>query len=78
MGLDDALRGEASVQDGRPPLLHLQPFVSGHRHRDAQGERGALEDAQELAGHADARTTRPYVRRQRKIAQAEVERVQLF
>jgi integrase len=38
---------------------------------------GRLEDAQELAGHADARTTRLYIRRERKIAQAEVERVQL-
>jgi integrase len=38
---------------------------------------GRLEDAQELAGHADARTTRLYIRKARKIAQAEVERVQL-
>jgi len=38
---------------------------------------GRLEDAQALAGHADARTTRLYVRARRKIAQAEVERVQL-
>lgn len=38
---------------------------------------GRLEDAQELARHADARTTRLYIRRERRIAQAEVERVQL-
>jgi len=38
---------------------------------------GRLEDAQELAGHADARTTRLYVRRKRTLARAEVERVQL-
>jgi len=38
---------------------------------------GRLEDAQALAGHADARTTRLYVRKERKLAQAEVERVQL-
>jgi integrase/recombinase XerD len=38
---------------------------------------GRLEDAQEIAGHADARTTRLYVRKKREIAQAEVERVQL-
>jgi integrase/recombinase XerD len=38
---------------------------------------GRLEDAQELAGHADARTTRLYVRGKRKLARAEVERVQL-
>ena len=36
-----------------------------------------VEDAQTLAGHADARTTRLYVRKERKVAQAEVERVQL-
>jgi hypothetical protein len=36
-----------------------------------------LEDAQELAGHADARTTRLYIGKARKLAQAEVERVQL-
>jgi len=38
---------------------------------------GRLEDAQDLAGHADARTTRLYVRKSRETAQAEVERVQL-
>lgn len=38
---------------------------------------GRLEDAQELAGHADARTTRIYVRARRRLAQKEVERVQL-
>ena len=38
---------------------------------------GKLEDAQQMAGHADARTTRLYVRKQRHIAQAEFERVQL-
>jgi len=38
---------------------------------------GRLEDAQAFAGHADARTTRLYVRKERKLAQAEVERVQL-
>jgi integrase len=36
-----------------------------------------LSDVQEIAGHADARTTRLYVRKHRDIAQAEVERVQL-
>lgn len=38
---------------------------------------GRLEEAQDLAGHADARTTRLYVRKNRVTAQAEVERVQL-
>jgi len=38
---------------------------------------GTLETAQQLAGHADIRTTRLYDRRSRKIQRAEVERVQL-
>jgi site-specific recombinase XerD len=38
---------------------------------------GTLEDAQTLAGHADARTTRLYIRKHRKVSRAEVERVQL-
>jgi site-specific recombinase XerD len=38
---------------------------------------GALEAAQNLAGHADIRTTQLYDRRSRKIQRAEVERVQL-
>lgn len=38
---------------------------------------GRLEDAQELAGHADMRTTQLYNRKMRKVARAEVERVQL-
>jgi integrase/recombinase XerD len=42
-----------------------------------QSNGGKLEDAQDMAGHADARTTRLYIRKQRRIAQAEFERVQL-
>ena len=42
-----------------------------------QAAGGRLEDAQALAGHADARTTKLYVRTHRKIQRAEVERVQL-
>ena len=38
---------------------------------------GRLEDAQELAGHADPRTTQLYNRKNRTVARAEVERVQL-
>ncbi len=38
---------------------------------------GRLEDAQELAGHADPRTTQLYNRKNRSLARAEVERVQL-
>lgn len=38
---------------------------------------GKLEVAQDLAGHADIRTTRLYDRRSRKVQRAEIERVQL-
>jgi integrase/recombinase XerD len=38
---------------------------------------GRLEDAQQLAGHASTRTTQLYNRKSRKIARAEVERVQI-
>jgi site-specific recombinase XerD len=38
---------------------------------------GSLEDAQALAGHADARTTRLYIRKNGKVSRAEVERVQI-
>ena len=60
----------------------LPSSISNHSFRATgitlhQENGGRLEDAQALAGHADARTTRLYVRRERKIAQAEVERVQL-
>ncbi len=36
-----------------------------------------LENTQALAGHADTRTTRLYIRQESKIAQADVETVQL-
>jgi site-specific recombinase XerD len=36
---------------------------------------GTLEEAQELANHADARTTRLYIRSARKITQSAVERI---
>jgi integrase len=60
----------------------LPSSISNHSFRATgitihQENKGRLEDAQALAGHADARTTRLYVRAERKIAQAEVERVQL-
>jgi site-specific recombinase XerD len=38
---------------------------------------GTLEEAQELANHADARTTRLYIRSERKITQSAIERIQL-
>ena len=38
---------------------------------------GRIEDAAELAGHASTRTTQLYNHKGRKIARAEVERVQL-
>lgn len=38
---------------------------------------GTIEGAQDLAVHADSRTTRLYDRRKRKVQRAEVERVQI-
>lgn len=38
---------------------------------------GRLQDAQAIAGHADMRTAQLYNRKMRKVARAEVERVQL-
>lgn len=38
---------------------------------------GRIEDAAQLAGHASTRTTQLYNRKSRKLARAEVERVQL-
>jgi site-specific recombinase XerD len=60
----------------------LPPGISNHSFRATgitlhQESGGRLEEAQALAGHADSRTTRLYVRKERTIAQAEVERVQL-
>jgi integrase len=60
----------------------LPSSISNHSFRATgitlhQENGGRLEDAQALAGLADARTTRLYVRRRQEIAQAEVERVQL-
>lgn len=60
----------------------LPSSISNHSFRATsitihQEYKGRLEDAQALAGHADARTTRLYIRAERKLAQAEVERVQL-
>jgi len=60
----------------------LPSTISNHSFRATgitihQESGGRLEDAQQLAGHADARTTRLYVRGKSKVARAEVERVQL-
>jgi integrase len=60
----------------------LPAAISNHSFRATgitlhQESGGRLEDAQALAGHADARTTRLYIRKARKVAQADVERVQL-
>jgi len=58
------------------------PSICNHSFRATgiaihQENGGRLEDAQELAGHADRRTTQLYNRKSRKVARAEVERVQL-
>lgn len=60
----------------------LPATISNHSFRATgitlhQDSGGRLEDAQDLAGHADARTTRLYVRKPRAVAQREVERIQL-
>jgi integrase len=78
MTIDDALRAVKR----RCKMAGLPSSLGNHSFRATgitvhQENGGRLEDAQELAGHADTRTTRLYVRRARKIAQAEVERVQL-
>jgi integrase/recombinase XerD len=78
MTIDDALRAVKR----RCRMAALPASLSNHSFRATgitvhQENGGRLEDAQELAGHADGRTTRLYVRRERRLAQAEVERVQL-
>jgi len=55
----------------------VQRGLRGIELPDRRVHGGKLEDAQEMAGHADARTTKMYIRNERKIAQAEFERVQL-
>jgi integrase len=78
MMIDDALRAVKR----RCRMAGLPSSICNHCFR-ATGitvhheNSGRLEDAQELAGHADARAARLYIRRARKIAQTEVERVQL-
>lgn len=78
MTIDDALRAVKR----RYKVAALPPSICNHSFRATditvhQENGGRLEDAQELAGLADARTTRLYIRKERRIAQAEVERVQL-
>jgi integrase len=78
MSIDDALRAVKR----RCKAAGLPSSISNHSFRATgitlhQENGGRLEDAQTLAGHADARTRRLYVRKERKVAQAEVERVQL-
>ena len=78
MSIGDALRAVRR----RCKAAGLPSSISSHSFRATgitvhQENGGRLEDAQELAGHADVRTTRLYIRKARKIAQAGVERVQL-
>jgi integrase len=78
MSIDDALRAVKR----RCEAAGLPASISNHSFRATgitlhQESGGRLEEAQDLAGHADARTTRLYVRKSRVLAQAEVERVQL-
>ena len=78
MTIDDALRAvkRRCRMAALPSSLCNHSFVQVASPCTRKSD-GKLEDAQELAGQADARTTRLYVRRARKLAQAEVERVQL-
>lgn len=66
----------------RAAAAALPPSICSHSFRATgitihQENGGRLEEARELAGHADSRTTQLYNRTMRKIARAEVERVQL-
>lgn len=78
MTIDDALRAvkRRCADAGLPSSISNHSFrATGITLHQENG--GRLEEAQDLAGHADARTTRLYVRKNRATAQAEVERVQL-
>jgi integrase len=62
--------------------LGLPPSICNHSFRATgitlhQQSGGDIEIAARLAGHADARTTRLYVRHHREVTSVEVERVQL-
>jgi integrase len=78
MTIDDALRAvkRRCADAGLPRSISNHSFratgITLHQQND-----GRLEEAQDLAGHADARTTRLYIRKNSATAQAEVERVQL-
>jgi integrase/recombinase XerD len=78
MTIDDALRAvkRRCADAGLPASISNHSFrATGITLHQENG--GRLEEAQDLAGHADARTTRLYVRKSRVTAQAEVERVQI-
>ena len=78
MTTDDVLRAvkRRCAEAGLPRAISNHSFrATGITLHQENG--GRLEEAQDLAGHADARTTRLYVRKNRATAQAEVERVQL-
>lgn len=63
-------------QAGLPSSICNHSFraTGGVFHQDNEGR---LQDLQNLMGHESSRTTERYVRRSRKTARAEVERVQL-
>ena len=66
----------------RCAAIGLPPSICNHSFRATgitihQENGGRLEDAQQLAGHADMRTTQLYNRKSRNVERREVERVQL-
>ncbi len=70
----------ARMMKRRCRQIHLPPRFSPHSFRvttitDLLTQGVPLEDVQQLAGHADPRTTRLYDRRQRKVTRNIVERI---
>lgn len=70
------LAAQGWTRHGRAPLQRGGSICAAGVTLHQEGG-GRSEDAQELAGHVDSRTAQLYNRKSRKLARAEVERVQL-